>query len=133
MKLSILEIENAANLFLDTLDREGITEVSDITDRIGRRIKVNRDTEIEFSSRPCLCGTRAGTISFIRNGTGIIELRLNPIVDYGKIIAILQTYLPDYDPFYKDGFGNYAQEKIIAPANYTALRRELESLTFLRN
>jgi len=116
---------------LDFLKREDINSIESLEKRLGESFDVKRgDHIIQIESRPSESGSEAYTISYIIPAGGIpIEIRLNPNLNYSKIIIKTKSGLNDYKPFTSDYFGNIIQDKIINGCSIPEIKRELEKLS----
>ena len=62
-------------------------------------------------------------------GVGIpLEIRINPSLDYTKIILKNKKRIEGYDEFSKDHFGNLIQIRYLDKVDFSLLKSELERL-----
>ena len=124
------KLKQIARSVLDFLKREDINSIESLEKRLGESFDIKRgDHIIQIESRPSESGGEAYTIIYIIPAGGIpIEIRLNPNLDYSKIIVKTKSGLNDYKPFASDYFGNIIQDKIIKGCSISGIKKELEEL-----
>ena len=69
------------------------------------------------------------TISYISDECGIpMEIRINKVEGYSRIILKSNKLLPGYNSFARDIYGNIAQDKKIETTDINLIKKELEKL-----
>ena len=134
MRISKKKFRQIAENLLHFINKEQITRLEDLEAKLGKRYEIDKRRKgrkefVEVSLRPSNLGTKAYTLSYIVEGSGIIiETRLNNILGYSQIIIKLGEVAPSYAPFSVDPYKNIAQNKVLESTNLEKVLKELEVL-----
>jgi len=135
MKLFKEDIKVISAEFLKLMDKESIFANEDLERMIGKEINGNiSGDKLIFDNRPSDLGTMAYTVSYIREGAGIpLELKINPSLDYARVIVKSQDCIFGYDLFSVDIFENIIQAKLLKSNDLSLSREELRYLSEMQN
>ena len=134
MIIRLNDLSAMAKRFLITLDRNGIGDLEAMEKFMGMKFPISDDERefVQISANPSNKHTMAYTISYVVDGAGVpMEAKINPMLEYTKIIVKSESDVPGYFAFSRDNFGNLQQMKDLHPANMEIVRRELTSLVSL--
>ena len=127
------EISDVAKRLRIFLDRKKIESVKDLEKKVGESFPVLGSRPghlITMEIRPSDFGSLAYTISYIIPKKGIpIEVRVNPGMNYSKVILKTESRLNGYDVFARDEFGNVIQIRTFPDCFLSEVKKELESLS----
>jgi len=130
MKIKKEEFKKAVKRFLETLDKEKISDLRDLEKRLNSRLSItpNEKEFITIENRPSEAGTTAYTVSYVTE-TGIpVEIKVNYSLGYSKIIIKTETEMNGYVPFSMDRFGNIMQTRDLDFADFERTKKELGNL-----
>ena len=135
MKFFKKDIKVISAEFLKLMDKESVFANEDLERMVGKEINGNISGDrLVFDNRPSDLGTMAYTVSYVREGTGIpLELKINPSLDYVRVIVKLQDCIFGYDPFSADIFENIIQAKLLKSNDLSLSREELRYLSEMQN
>lgn len=130
------EFRELSGIVLRTLDEQKILSLKDLKKNLGQKFSIKEFPEdrIEILERPSNHRTKAITLSYIREGGGvIIDTVSNEVLKYSEIIVKGQFSINGYSPFARDIFGNIIMNKHILSEDFSKIRKELQSLTDPKN
>lgn len=129
MKISLDDTRQFAKDFLAILERDGISNVRDLQERVGSKLAFDNKSYVEVTCRPSNFKTLDYVVSFIVQLFNVpVEARLNPKLGYSKIILISESEIPGYFLFSRDIYNNLRLMKTLETADISAVKKELESL-----
>jgi hypothetical protein len=125
------EIKDVAGRLRAFLEDEKIEGIGDLEKKISQPYSVQQGHIINIEVRPSNFFSIDFTISYITSNKGIpIEVRINPGMNYSRIIVKTELRLEDYNPFTYDEFGNVMQEKTMDGCSISELKKELKFLGY---
>ena len=111
MKVTKQRLGEIAGTLISALKEFKVDTAQDITRLMNVKIIISKREMIIGEERFSNNGTTAQTISYAVDGTGIpLELKINPALNYTKIILKSEEQIPEYSPFMIDRFGNVMQD-----------------------
>lgn len=130
MLITLNELGRMAASFLEVLSKSGIDTTPKVDVHLGEKIPALPTQDyLEFSLGDSNEGTKAYRIEYVSQGIGTpLTLRINPDLNYARIILKAGEILPGYMLFAKDEFGNFVQDKRIASAILKDSLKEIELL-----
>ena len=136
MAIDIPYLKTVAINFLEVLEREGIKSVEDVQKNLGKTFEVKKELfdYIEVGVREFRRNLpQSYRISYFIPGRGIaiIEVRVNPTLNYIQIITKAKKIISGYNSFGGDEFGNILQFKIERPLEWSRIEKGLEKLVTL--
>ena len=136
MKIELPELRIIASDFLEFLNKEEISSIQDLENRLNRKYLIHQKPKdmLSFKLRPSNLGTKTHTISYTRDETGIpLEIKINNSLKYSIIILKAQNIIEGYNIFNIDTLGNLVQNKIIPSVDFSESKLELERLKNYQN
>ena len=133
MKLTHKELRKIATNLLSIIDKEKIDCVDSLEEKLRSPLMINIDMGdneyVSISKRPSNEGF-AYTFSYMTPNSGIpMEIRINPTLNYTKVIIKDEKMVDGYQKFAIDPFGNKVQDITIKSSDLPFLKIELERLS----
>ncbi len=132
MAISLEELERIAGKLVTFIGENKIASLYDLDHLLGKRFALDCREGISIELCPSNKGTKAYTLSYLIEGAGVpIEARINPRLNYSKILIKSEKKLVGYSEFARDAFGNHVQCKDIDGYDFREVYKELRSLSVL--
>ena len=133
MKITHKELKKIATNLLSIINKEKIDHVDSLEEKLRSSIMINIDMGdgeyVSISKRPSN-EAFAYTFSYITPNSGIpMEIRINPTLNYTKVIIKDERLVDGYQKFAIDPFGNKVQYLTIKSSDLPFLKIELERLS----
>ncbi len=139
MVIKKTRLQNIVLRLLNVLKKEGVDSLPALERMLGKRFYIEDNTSflngncgyefIDFHSRPSNKNTRTHTISYAIERTGIpLEIKLNPVLGYSRIIIKVNIPVPGYESFANDYSGNIIQVKSLDIADWNRTVSEVREL-----
>ena len=129
MKISLENTRQFAKDFLAILERDGISNVKDLQEKVGYTLPFDNDAFVVVTCRPSTFKTLDYVLSFVVPQINVpVEVRINPKMDYSKVLLTSGEEIPGYFIFSRDAVNNLRLMKTLEKADMDVVRKELESL-----
>lgn len=135
MKITKEKLREVAENFLEILAKREINSLESLKKAVQKSeifpLERNSSEYVSYTIRPSEMNTSAHTLSYNILSAGIpIELKINPILGYSRIIIKYQGKMGGYSILSEDNFRNIIQNKIMLP-DFQLFLEELKKLQTL--
>ncbi|MBI2632468.1 hypothetical protein HYW75_05680 [Candidatus Pacearchaeota archaeon] len=132
MEITKKIIRGAAKSLIKFLEKRKIDSANNLDNIVGKSfpLKDSFPDTIEVSIRPSNDRTIAYTISYVSLINGVpLEVKINPELNYSRVIVKMKKSLTNYTVFSEDEFSNLRQSKLIKSSDIIEVRDELRYLS----
>lgn len=129
MRVTKSMLKHIANNFINTIEKQGLDSLKSLEANLENEMHISESEYIMIELRPSNLGTTTFTISYIAPGTGIpLEVKINDILHYSKIVLKSTYKVNGYEPFSIDKIRNVVQAKTLPSIDIKDIKRELKYL-----
>jgi hypothetical protein len=129
-RFTVKRIQEIARGVAGFFDRELVKSIPDLERRVGNEFPGLKEQEfISVTMNPSNFGTRAYTVSYVVQGSGIpVEVKINPHLKYSALIAKAEHLLFGFTQFMTDPNENKMQHRRLSTLDIGEISDALRSL-----